>query len=86
MNVRLFDCFSVPISRLPDLIQETKEDYENLGLEGIVGGHIGDGNFHSMMVYRSQEEHEKVDEACKRLVYRAIALDGTCMSSRISYW
>lgn len=44
-----------------------------------MGGHIGDGNFHSMMVYRSEEEHAKVDEACRRLVQRAIELDGTCM-------
>ena len=43
-----------------------------------MGGHIGDGNFHSMMVYRSEEEHAKVDEACRRLVQRAIELDGTC--------
>ncbi|KAI0089977.1 FAD-linked oxidase-like protein [Irpex rosettiformis] len=68
----------VPISRLPDLIHETKLDFEKLGLYGIMGGHIGDGNFHSMMVYRSEEEHVKVDEACRRLVHRAIALDGTC--------
>jgi D-lactate dehydrogenase (cytochrome) len=69
----------VPISRLPDLVRETKQDYEENGLEGIIGGHIGDGNFHSMMVYRSQEEYEKLNQACKRLVHRAILLDGTCM-------
>ncbi|KAI0700461.1 FAD-linked oxidase-like protein [Cytidiella melzeri] len=68
----------VPVSRLPDLVRDTKKDFDEAGLEGIVGGHIGDGNFHSMMVYRSEEERERLDEACARLVQRAIALDGTC--------
>ncbi|KAI0344008.1 hypothetical protein BDW22DRAFT_1119218 [Trametopsis cervina] len=68
----------VPMSRLPDLIRDTREDYAEMKLEGLVGGHIGDGNFHSMLVYRSQEERERVDAACVRLVQRALALDGTC--------
>ena len=37
---------AVPISRLPDLINETKEDISNSGLLAAVVGHVGDGNFH----------------------------------------
>jgi D-lactate dehydrogenase (cytochrome) len=38
---------AVPISRLPDIIEETKADMRDNGLEGSIVGHVGDGNFHS---------------------------------------
>jgi D-lactate dehydrogenase (cytochrome) len=41
---------AVPISRLPDLIEETKEDLNKSGLLSTVLGHVGDGNFHGMDV------------------------------------
>jgi D-lactate dehydrogenase (cytochrome) len=37
---------AVPISRLPDIIQETKEDMSKSGLLATIVGHVGDGNFH----------------------------------------
>ena len=37
---------AVPISRLPDIIEETKEDMSRSGLLGAIVGHVGDGNFH----------------------------------------
>ncbi len=37
---------AVPISRLPDIIEETKEDMGRSGLMATVVGHVGDGNFH----------------------------------------
>jgi D-lactate dehydrogenase (cytochrome) len=38
---------AVPVSRLPDIIQETKEDMSSSGLLATIVGHVGDGNFHS---------------------------------------
>lgn len=38
---------AVPISRLPDIINETKEDLTRSGLFAAIVGHVGDGNFHS---------------------------------------
>jgi len=38
---------AVPISRLADIIDITKEDIHNSGLLGSIVGHVGDGNFHS---------------------------------------
>ncbi len=37
---------AVPISRLPDIIEETKEDISKSGLLSGIVGHVGDGNFH----------------------------------------
>lgn len=37
---------AVPMSRLPDIIEETKEDMSSSGLLGTIVGHAGDGNFH----------------------------------------
>lgn len=38
---------AVPISRLPDIIEETKDDLAKSGLFAAIVGHVGDGNFHS---------------------------------------
>ena len=41
---------AVPISRLPDIIEETKDDMSSSGLLAAMVGHVGDGNFHGMQV------------------------------------
>jgi D-lactate dehydrogenase (cytochrome) len=38
---------AVPMSRLPDIIEETKTAMAGAGLFGTIVGHVGDGNFHS---------------------------------------
>ncbi|KAK7035752.1 mitochondrial D-lactate dehydrogenase [Favolaschia claudopus] len=68
----------VPVSRLPQLVLETKKDLANAGLRSTIVGHVGDGNFHALILFRDDEELELVSEAVHRLVYRALALDGTC--------
>ncbi|KZT56499.1 hypothetical protein CALCODRAFT_497263 [Calocera cornea HHB12733] len=68
----------VPMSRLPQLVQETKEDMAKNGIVGMVVGHVGDGNFHTSLLFKNEEELEKCKEAVHRMVERAIELDGTC--------
>lgn len=68
----------VPVSRLPDLVYETKKDLKASGLVSTIVGHVGDGNFHALILFKNDEELARVREAVHRMVERAIALDGTC--------
>ncbi|KAH7341556.1 FAD-linked oxidase-like protein [Rhizoctonia solani] len=69
---------AVPVSRLPELVLETKKDLTSSNLKSTIVGHVGDGNFHAIMIIRNDEELEAVRDAVHRLVHRALALDGTC--------
>lgn len=69
---------SVPISKLPQLVYETKKDIDSTGLVSTIVGHVGDGNFHALILFKTDEEMAKAKELVHRMVKRAIALDGTC--------
>jgi D-lactate dehydrogenase (cytochrome) len=71
---------SVPVSKLPQLAYETKKDLAEVGLKSTIVGHVGDGNFHALILFKDDRELEIVKEAVHRMVHRAIALDGTCGS------
>ncbi|NXQ36495.1 LDHD protein, partial [Alaudala cheleensis] len=70
----------VPISRLPDVVVETKQDLQASGLTGPMVGHVGDGNFHCLLIFNSQdpEEAQRIHAFTKRLGRRALAAGGTC--------
>ncbi|KAK7031045.1 D-lactate ferricytochrome c oxidoreductase [Paramarasmius palmivorus] len=68
----------VPVSRLPDLVYETKDDLSKIGLTSTIVGHVGDGNFHALILFRNEEEFKRAKDAVHRMVERAIKLDGTC--------
>lgn len=38
-------CHSVPVSKLPQLVYETKADLAKSGLKSTIVGHVGDGTF-----------------------------------------
>ncbi len=71
---------SVPVSKLPELVYETKKDLKEHGLKSTIVGHVGDGNFHALILFHKDDELPHVSDAVHRLVHRAIALDGTCKS------
>ncbi|KAF2127877.1 hypothetical protein P153DRAFT_342800 [Dothidotthia symphoricarpi CBS 119687] len=68
---------AVPISYLPQIIEETKAEISKSGLLGSIVGHVGDGNFHSIILYNRNTEHAKAKLLVHDMVKRAIELEGT---------
>ncbi len=70
----------VPISRLADCIAETEADIAEMGLIAPIVGHVGDGNFHVLVLMDVNDPKEVAasEEFVARLNMRAIGLDGTC--------
>lgn len=59
-------------------MQETKKDLAEHKLRSTIVGHVGDGNFHALILFKDDDELKKVEDAVHRLVHRALALEGTC--------
>jgi len=70
----------VPISALPQLVTRTKADIQENGLVGPMVGHVGDGNFHTMLLFdpSDPDEYKRCKEVADRMGRQAIALGGTC--------
>ncbi|KAH9842942.1 FAD-linked oxidase-like protein [Rhodofomes roseus] len=68
----------VPPSKLPQLVSETKKDLADNNLRSTIVGHVGDGNFHALILFKDDKELHAVSDAVHRLVRRAIRMDGTC--------
>ncbi|KAI9025864.1 FAD-linked oxidase-like protein, partial [Phycomyces nitens] len=69
----------VPVSRLPELIDETKKDLSKSFLPAPVVGHVGDGNFHVFILFDKSkpEEYEEAKRINKALLERAIRMEGS---------
>lgn len=67
---------AVPISRLPDLIEQTKADIKKSGLYATIVGHAGDGNFHVILLSNDSQRHE-AEELVHTMVKRAVEMEGT---------
>jgi D-lactate dehydrogenase (cytochrome) len=70
----------VPISRLADCILETRADIDATGLIASIVGHVGDGNFHVVVLFDPDDpaERAKAEGFTQRTSLRAIAMGGTC--------
>ena len=70
----------VPMSRLAECIVETKRDLEASSVPATILGHVGDGNFHVVFSIdpAAPAELDEVSAINRKLVRRALAMDGTC--------
>jgi D-lactate dehydrogenase (cytochrome) len=70
----------VPISALADCIEATRADLDEIGIPATIVGHVGDGNFHTVLLLdpESPDEIQAGEEFHARLVRRALAVGGTC--------
>ncbi|WP_299191777.1 FAD-linked oxidase C-terminal domain-containing protein [uncultured Litoreibacter sp.] len=69
----------VPISRLAEAVTETQDDIADSPLPGPILGHVGDGNFHAilMMDPDNPEELKEAKRLADRMVDRALDMGGT---------
>ncbi len=69
----------VPISRLPELVAGAKADIVASGLVAPIVGHVGDGNFHTVILVENTSAGVEQGFALDRkIVARALALGGSC--------
>jgi D-lactate dehydrogenase (cytochrome) len=70
----------VPISRLADCVTATIDDTRTSSLPCPILGHVGDGNFHCIIIADPQNpaELEEAERLNQRVMRRALAMDGTC--------
>jgi D-lactate dehydrogenase (cytochrome) len=70
----------VPISRLTDCVIETKADIAATGLVAPIVGHVGDGNFHLVVLFDPNDaaERSRAEALAARVSLRAIGMGGTC--------
>lgn len=70
----------VPVSRLAECIAATQIDLSRCPFPAPLLGHLGDGNFHVLMLVDPEDAAELrlASEVNSRIVQRAIEMDGTC--------
>lgn len=69
----------VPISRLATAVQETRADIAATTIPGPILGHVGDGNFHAILLIRPDDtaELDTAKQLSARMADRALRLGGT---------
>ena len=69
----------VPISKLGEAVLDTATDIAKSQIEGPILGHVGDGNFHAILLVdpASSSDIEEAARLSDRMVKRALALGGT---------
>ena len=70
----------VPISQLAECLIETQKDIEASQLIVPIVGHVGDGNFHLLILVdtESADEVSRARHLHDTMVNRALRLQGTC--------
>ena len=69
----------VPISNLVECIKFAENEIKNYGLRAPMVGHVGDGNFHSTIIYdpNKKEDYKMIRDFSNKLIDKALSLDGT---------
>ncbi|KAF5012380.1 hypothetical protein FDECE_1607 [Fusarium decemcellulare] len=70
---------AVPLSRMAELIELSKERASKLGLFNSVLGHVGDGNFHQVVMYNPDvdEQRKAVSDCVDSMMVSALKMEGT---------
>ncbi|MFP3358092.1 FAD-linked oxidase C-terminal domain-containing protein [Planococcus sp. SIMBA_143] len=70
----------LPISELAGAVGHARENLQALGLPGGIVGHVGDGNFHALIMMNMEDPDEvaRAQEFNGRIVEYALERGGTC--------
>jgi D-lactate dehydrogenase (cytochrome) len=70
----------VPISKLAEAVLGVKRDIEAAGFTAPVVGHVGDGNFHTLILFPDGDNaaQQAAFELDRKIVARALSLGGSC--------
>ncbi len=70
----------LPISELAGAIDHAREALDSLSLTGGIVGHVGDGNFHALLMIdmNDSDELKKADDFNEKIVMYALERGGTC--------
>ncbi|HBQ36343.1 MAG TPA: 2-hydroxy-acid oxidase [Rhodobacteraceae bacterium] len=77
--VALITDVCVPISRLAEAVEASRQDIAASPLQGPILGHVGDGNYHAMFLVEpgNNAEMKLAKELSNRMVERALKMGGT---------
>ena len=79
-NMRVYSTdVCVPISNLVECIKFAEDEIKKFGLRAPMVGHLGDGNFHLLIMYdpTKKEDYKMIRELSDKLVDKALKLEGT---------
>lgn len=71
---------ALPISELANAVIYARKELDKLGLTGGIAGHVGDGNFHSILMIdmKNEDEVNKAKQFNESVVLYALKRGGTC--------
>ena len=69
----------VPISKLVECITFAENEIKKYGLKSPMVGHVGDGNFHTTIMYdpMNNKDYDLIRNFSDKLIEKALQLDGT---------
>ncbi|WP_442595757.1 FAD-binding oxidoreductase [Neobacillus sp. D3-1R] len=70
----------VPISKLAEVVVFARSLIDQSGMEGGVLGHVGDGNFHTILLYdqNKPKQIKEIENINDQIVNLSLSLGGTC--------
>ncbi len=70
----------LPLSELPQAVEYAQQLLKQLDLSGAIAGHVGDGNFHTILAIdpENSADMQKAEEFNEQLVNNALSHGGTC--------
>ena len=79
-NVKIYSTdVCVPVSNLVECINFAENEIKKFGLKAPMVGHVGDGNFHAIIIYDPATEgsYEKIRNFSDKLIDKTLELEGT---------